>query len=358
MIEMSEVLFIGIGKSAVLWYRAALPAHHLGADWVGVRGEPPDLQVMTGIVKGDTALPVFGDYKVIVIQQPFGHAWLKQIRSLQARGIKVLYEIDDYIHSVGKQREHDYARFYDKARVAQHELCMRICDGMIVSTDYLARRYAKFNRRIYVCRNGIDLARYRLTRPERPTVNIGWAGATGHMRELIPWLNEAVIPVMHAYDNTCAVIVGQPGMANPIGQLFEDRTRAIGVPFTTLECYPAAMCLFDIALAPAGSTAWYRGKSDLRWLEASALKIPTIADPVVYPEIEHGVTGFHAGSPDEARVVLDALVSDKILRERVGQNAFDYICEYRSSDMAALQWSEVLTAVEGEYESIYQLERN
>ncbi len=355
MIEPKDILFMGLGKSAVLWYRCALPATHLGADWVGVMGEPPGVQVLTGIVRGDTQLPTYDDYKVIVIQQPHGRAWLKQIKALRARGIKVLYEVDDYLHGVGKQQMHDYSKHYTKQALAEYEICMRACDGMICSTQYIARRYAKFNRNIYVCRNGLDVNRYQLTRPERPTVNIGWAGATGHMASVIPWLNE-MLGVMAEHRNTCFVALGQPGLAQPVNQLLGD-DRAIGIPFAPIECYPAAMCMFDIALAPAGETTWYKGKSDLRWLEAGALGIPIVADPGVYPDIEHGITGFHASTPQEASECLRILVNDEQLRTRVGEAARQYVLRERTAADAAAQWFEVCSAVVGEHTSMHQLRR-
>ena len=42
---------------------------------------------------------------------------------------------------------------------------MRIVDGVICSTEFLARRYRKFNERQWVCPNGIDLKRYAYARP-------------------------------------------------------------------------------------------------------------------------------------------------------------------------------------------------
>ena len=52
------------------------------------------------------------------------------------------------------------------------------------------------------------------------------------------------------------------------------------------------MSTFDVALAPSGNNNLFRGKSDLRWLEASALGIPVVGDPEVYPE--------HRGRRDRA----------------------------------------------------------
>lgn len=346
---------MGIGKSAVMWYRVALPAINIGADWVGVAGEPPGLRVLTGLVKGNTTLPRYEDYKVVVIQQPSGNAWLRLIHRLKETGITVLYEVDDYLHGVGKQQTHDFSKHYTKKRLAEHEMCMRVCDGIICSTDYIARRYARHNRKIYVCRNGLDLGRYNLTRPSRPTVNFGWAGATGHIATLLPYLNE-LLPIMRERDDTCFVAIGQPGLAQAFGQEL-GAERAVGVPWTQLESYPAAMCMIDIAIAPSSHTAWYRGKSDLRWLEAGALGIPIIADPYIYPEIEHGVTGFHAADPKEMSEVARILLADDELRQRVGEAAREYVRERRSMEAMAPQWFEVLTAAAGGYDSVLQLAR-
>jgi Glycosyl transferases group 1 len=354
-LEAHEILFVGTDKTSVLWYRVALPAMALGADWVGVRGRPPGPQVVTGEVRGESMIPRYENYRLIVFQQVHGREWLAQINSLRKRGIKVLYEIDDYLHGVAKQTHHDYAKHFTKERLKGHELCMRACDGIICSTDYIARRYAKFNRNVYVCRNGLDVNRYSLTRPQRSTVTIGWAGATGHLAILLPWLN-ALLPVLSEHADTCFASIGDHTLAGPIGELI-GAERAIGIPFCPIECYPAAMTLFDIALAPAGRTAWYRGKSDLRWLEAGALGIPTIADPVVYPEVEHGITGFHAATPQEMAAILRELVVDGELRTRVGEAAREYVLNNRTSEIAATQWYEVCCAVAGEYESMHQLAR-
>ena len=70
------------------------------------------------------------------------------------------------------------------------------------------------------------------------------------------------------------------------------------------------MTLFDVAIAPSAENNQFRGKSDLRWLEASALGIPLVAHPDVYPDIEDGVTGVHASTPDEVEAALLRLIDD------------------------------------------------
>jgi glycosyltransferase involved in cell wall biosynthesis len=333
----SNVLFVGIGTSAPCWYRCALPARALGADWVGVRGEPS----APAFVTGEAARPLrgvadFASYDVVVLQQPRGTGWLAQIRALQAAGVRVLFEIDDYAHGVRKAKAHAQAATFDKKLLAALELTMRACDGIVCSTDYIAARYRTFNRNVWVCQNGLDLGRYDLTRRERDTVTIGWAGGTAHRPALLPWLREMLV-VMERHPQTRFMSVGVPGYAAPFAERF-GAERAIGLPWAPIEAYPAAMASFDIALAPASNSAFFRGKSDLRWLEASALGIPLVADPVLYPAIEDGVTGLHAGSPALAREAIEALVGDRDLRARIGGAAREYVREHRTSAAVAPQW--------------------
>lgn len=343
-----EVLFIGIGKTPVCWYRCAMPAMHMGADWVGINMTDderfPMLEVVTGVVKNDTIAPNIDDYKVVVVQQPYGQRWFKFILGLRERGIKVLYEVDDYLHGVRKQRGHDFGKHYGKEVLPKYELCMRAADGLICSTSFIANRYRRFNANTYVCRNGIDMARYRLTKPERDTVNIGWAGATGHVDALVEWINGGLLDVMVGRDKTTFVAVGQPQVAGGVARVLGE-SRALGLPFALIETYPAAMTMMDIALAPAQTTSWYRGKSDLRWLEAGALGIPVIAEPNLYPEIEHGVDGFHASTPGEMAEVLIELVDNETLRTGVGERARAHMENYRDMRHAVRQWLGVFEKV-------------
>jgi glycosyltransferase involved in cell wall biosynthesis len=339
-----RTLFVGRQRMAVAWYRCALPAEFLGADWIAIDDRGPELRQVAG-KDGVTIAPEdWSSYDVVVVQQPRGAAWVRRIRELQATGTVVLFEIDDYMHAVRKAADHDFRHVEDRKVVQGLELAMRVADGLICSTDWLARRYRTFNDRVYVCRNGLDLGRYAMTRPRRAAPVIGWAGATGHKQAVAPWL-DAVADVMRERPEVGFVSIGQPFHETVAAQVGGD--RCTGIPFTTLEAYPAAMTLMDIAIAPAGKSNFFRGKSDLRFLEAGALGIATIADPDVYPTLRHGVTGLHASTPAEARAHLLALVDDSELRERLGTAAREYVRGERDMRVMSGQWAAVLFDVMG-----------
>lgn len=334
-IDPKRVLFVGQGSSAVCYYRCALPAMAIGADWVGLAGEPPRFSYQTGLVKNGTLKPDFTDYDVVVLQQPRGYNWNRMIELFQEAGTTVIFEIDDYLHGIPSQKKHhDFASHYTKDTLRAIDIAMAMSDGVIVSTQYLADRYRHRNPRIHVCENGLDMARYNLTLPEREGVNVVWAGGTGHREGLLPWLR-ALIAVMDKYEHVSFVSIGQE-YADWLKPRFGPRAES--VPWTLIDTYPAAMCHGDVAMAPAGRGLFFRGKSDLRWLEAGALRIPAIASPRVYPRIEEGVTGFHADDELEVRTQLELLVNDASLRLEVGANARRYVEDHRTIQTMSESW--------------------
>jgi glycosyltransferase involved in cell wall biosynthesis len=341
--SLPKTLFLSRGSTAVAWYRCALPALALDMDWVCYdKAEPPHTKLVWGRTQTSLTFDDIAEYDVVVVQQPRGAAWLKAIRGWQAQGIVVLFEIDDWLRGINRKDDHDFADKFGRDVIADSELCMRVADGVICSTEWLAERYTAVNPNTYVCRNGLDVKRYALTLPRREHVTIGWAGATGHANSMRPWVDQ-VAAVLRERPQACFVSIGQKFADSLVPEFGPE--RALSVPWAPFDTYPAAMTLMDIALAPAGQDNFYRGKSDLRWLEAGALGIPLVADPVVYPDIEVGVTGFHAASPAEVREQLLRLVDDRALRERVGAAAKAHVLEHRNARVAAESWATVLRAV-------------
>ena len=277
-----------------------------------------------------------------MIQQPRGVRWMKLIRELQAAGVTVLYEIDDYVQSARKIKSHELTDIFDAEFVKEMEMAMRVTDGIVCSTDYLARRYRSFNDRTWACYNGIDLKRYAWPKPAREGVTIGWAGGVGHKASLARW-EPAIRSVLRARPETRFVSVGHGAAADYLEEFGPQ--RAVGLPPGKIEVYPAAMTMFDIAIAPSAENNLFRGKSDLRWLEASALGLPLVAHPDVYPEIEDGVTGVHARNPAEVETALMRLVDDRELRERIGAQAYAHVAEHRRIEVAAERWRSVLLEV-------------
>ena len=324
----------------VPWYRTGMPAFHLGCDWAGVIGEPGELLMETSLKRGGHTMPEFDAYKMIVLQYVSGAKWLKQIRDWQAKGIKVIYEVDDFLHGVRKVKNHQAAKAYSASKLREFELCMRACDAMIVSTDWLAHRYSRYNENIYVCKICIEGSRHRrLELPQRKTINVGWAGGVGHAEPVEMW-TPAIQSILDRYPRARFVSIGYNA-----AEMIERPKQAVHIPFTSIENFPAALCNFDIAIAPAARNNFFAAKSDLRWLETGALGIPLVADPFVYGEIEHKKTGWLANNPAAAVDGIEAFVQNPALRREIGAAAQKKILGERSIEHGLAQWEQVFVAV-------------
>jgi hypothetical protein len=327
---MGRVLFIGLGRSAVVHYRCRLPAEALGHDWIGVS---PEFHVETGNVDG---IPDVDRYDTVVCQQAHGPKWERRISMLRDKGVRILYETDDYLHGIRHLVDHGSSRWFTPAVMKQYDRCMEMCDGVIVSTQFLADRYRGINPSITVCRNGIDPERYDYRKPDRSYVTVGWAGGTGHYSAVRRWLEGGILDALADHPTSQFLAIGQPEVAQLAIERIGDE-RALGIPWGPFRTYSTAMAGIDIFLAPAGQDKWYRGKSDLRWLEASALGQPCICAPHIYPEAE-----LVAGSPGDAEAILRTFLERPGQIAAAGRVARDAVVPARSFPLAAEPWRELL----------------
>lgn len=335
-----------MGVARVVWYRVVLPAMFLECDWAGLAGSPPELQFVTGFVGGMTQPPDLMSYDIVVLQQPRGPGWMKMIREMRDKGITVLYEVDDYVHGIRQLPQHDFAPWFRKDHLKQMEMCMRACDGMIVSTEYLKEKYARFGRgRAWVCENGLDLARYRYTLPPRSTIDgvetvtILWAGATGHVDAVRPWAQE-IQGLMRKHPNLCFVSIGQ-GFGGWLHEEFG--VRAVSLPFSGLDTYPAAMMAGDIVVAPLGEHKWHQAKSDLRAMEAAALGLPIVADKHYKDSVVDGETGFVVSNTIGVRNRLERLICDREMRLKMGAVARQHATAKFDMRVRQVAWREALS---------------
>lgn len=275
-----DVLFVGLGKSVPQWYRCALPAYHLGAKWIGYSDRPPRGEIATGNTMFTRLDPSVA--KVFILQQARGPEWCRWIWKAREAGCKVLYEVDDFMPDVKKLVDSRSNSLPMTAKILnEYEMCMGACDGIIVSTEYIGKEWAdKVNARWWVCRNGIDTARFDRSRAKREVPRIGWFGGGAHDEAIALWA-----PAVTEFCNEMNLEFLS------VGQQYEDWSgikRLTRIPFGALECVPDVLAGIDIGLAPWVDTPFYRGKSDLRVLEGAAAGIAMLADGTGYDSVRDG----------------------------------------------------------------------
>ena len=117
MSALPRTLFLARGSSGIAWYRCVLPATALGADWAGALGKPPGLRFVSGVADGELSFDALFGYDVVIVQQGVGEQWFSAIRELQRAGVKVLFEVDDYLQAVRKIETHELKGQFDMTPV-------------------------------------------------------------------------------------------------------------------------------------------------------------------------------------------------------------------------------------------------
>lgn len=271
------------------------------------------------------------------------YVWMDWIDRRRAAGTRVLLEVDDYAHGWPELHErYPDPRFTNEGiakLVRTHETYMRSVDGLICSTAFTARQYRRFNRRTFTCLNLVECDEWRLPRGEwdDDRVRIGFYANQTDGRCMLPEWLPAVERVMERHDHVDFMAIGNPELLGGLTRRFGDRCDGRSM-ISGYADYKAALSEIDIALAPVPHLDVYRGKTDQRWLHASALGIPTVADPWAYLQVVDDETGLLASDVDQAERQIDRLVVDAKLRERIGRQAQEYVRRHRDMSVGVADW--------------------
>lgn len=319
---MSNILFNAVGAGMVTYYRTLLPALMLGHDVLIQNGDATVHQLLTSDGEQDEDKV----YDSVIMQMPMQPWHPNQIKALQETGSKVIVNVDDYIHDLPDMKgKHELYSVFSQDHIDAYESSMSLADGIITSTDWLADRWKDSNR-TWVCPNGLDLGRYNCKPVSRPKgfedlIVLGWSGAVGHLGSFGD-IAHVLSDLMREYDQLGLFTVGAR-VFKKLHYRKQFRKRLKHFDWMDHWDYPPHMMMFDIGLAPAEDSDFFRAKSQLRLYEYSAVGIPTIGHPVTYSEIDHGQTGFHAYDDADWYKYLRQLIRDEDLRLAMGASAHE-----------------------------------
>lgn len=195
-------------------------------------------------------------------------------------------------------------------------------DLVTTTTSVLKDLFSRYSYRVRQLRNMVDLNVWRpLNLVKDEWVRIIYQGGWSHYMDFME-VKEALEKVLEAYPNVKLVVMGQwyPGV---FGGRFQDRIELHD--WADVELYPWIFKTLnaDIGICPLENTQFNSAKSEIKWVEYSALKIPTVSSAVrpYCVAMDHGKTGFVAKDSDEWAGYLSNLIEDEQLRKDVGEEA-------------------------------------
>lgn len=229
----------------------------------------------------------------ILLTRHTNGAVMDVVRDLNPRAA-IIYDLDDDLLHLPVENQ---ARVLFTPEVKERiKVNLALADAVTVSTEPLAEALRAFNENMVVVPNAIDPALHRLSALPKSdgTIRVGWAGSVTHVRDVQPAI-VALTQVMAERPNVRAVVMGQLG-AKLIKKLDPNRTYW-QQPVVFKDYYKMLHgCGIDIGLAPIRPNAFNDCKSDVKWLEYSAVGAAVVASDFgpYRRSIRHGVTGLLA----------------------------------------------------------------
>ena len=246
---------------------------------------------------------------------------------------------------------------------------MRQADALMVTTPHLGELYTQFNENVYVIENSLDFRGDRkfvgwdkVSVRKHKGIRLGWIGGRAHFEDLMmvsPVLREilkkhsdvTLVLVNSALKPSCKAL-GKEYPFEGLSVQYADRSVAIN-----RYAQFAASFGFDIGLAPLVDCSFNRSKSNLRWLEYSALSLPTVATDVGHfsATIPNGTQALlvKENDPDKWFNSIETLIKDENMRIEMGRQAYkrvkkDYNVERNSPKYLRLLKELANTSIEQE----------
>lgn len=273
----NRATFIGFGYAGVAHYRAAMPASALG-EGLFIRD---DRTLAVKKVVGETSAPV------IVYNNPYLDFQLAECAEILQNGGRLIVDCDDDLRACMDNPHLLSPERFTEERVAAWESCLKAATLVTTSTEHIADSLRKrLGVECMVCPNAIDLDRFNIQKhPRAKTATvIGWSGGAGHL-DAIERVVPALEKVLAERKDIVFAMIGEPAPGVGVEKLLPNAAaskQAFDFGFGGLYEYPQVLCQFHIGLAPAVDNEFYRGKSDIRFLEYAASYVYPIAQQPTY----------------------------------------------------------------------------
>jgi processive 1,2-diacylglycerol beta-glucosyltransferase len=316
----------------------------------------PDLSPYFKITSGTTYKNI--DTDIIIIDR----LWkpdlsFKDIESLRRHTLKknitLIYSLDDNLLDLRNfEPSNSYPGTNEKNII---RYLIRESDGVIVSTGQLHNRIKHMNSRVMVIENQLDERLIPGTErfPKKtisPHITIGYMGTRTHDRDFFEIL-PAVKKILFTYKDTVRLeFLGALEDDRYIHQLPNaKRLNNDGyIEYCKFWQWMNEHIFWDIALAPLRIDEFNVCKSDIKFLDYSALAIPGVFSrgPSYDNSVFHGKTGLLSrNETDEWVQNLEQLIESRKLREEIGIQAQEYLFSKRILKKNIFKWKDALEKI-------------
>lgn len=276
----------------------------------------------------------------------------------------VIYDIDDLvidtkytdnIKFLNTLSEEDKKAYDDGVRRMQKTLLL--CDAAITTTERLAKELKNYVDDVFINRNTASDRMVQLSENaiynrdvlpfvdkksmkknekqlqkkwidnievRRGKTRLGYFSGSITHNDDFNMILPVIIKVLKKYPNVELYVVGELEIPD---SLLPYKEQIKATPFMDWQKLPELIASVDINLVPLENSIFNEAKSENKWVEASLVKVVTLASNVgaLGQMIEHDITGLLCNDNDDWFKYLELLICDKDLRKEIAERAYDYV---------------------------------
>ena len=276
---------------------------------------------------------------IIIYRSPISPELLRLCHLAKDYGKPVFFDIDDLVFDTVYTDQLSYTQGlnpvekgnYD-AGVRNYGYMLENCDGAITSTNQLQEELKKYQSTVLLNRNlasdeliSISSQFLKDYSQVSDVVKIGYFSGSISHNENFELIKPAIKQLLKKYSNVQLHIVGIldiPKDMKPFGN------QIVTHDYVDWDKLPALISEVDINLAPLVDSIFNRAKSEIKWIEAALVKVPTVASKIgaFSDEVVDGETGLLA-TDDEWFDKLESLVLSLELRQKLAESAYRAVLE-------------------------------
>jgi len=299
---------------AIGWYRIVNPLSKLGAN----------IEIGLGVsMNAESAMKLksLGDIWVCKMADNENIDFIYGAHK-EFTGCKFVLDLDDEIDNIDPTHP-DYHALEDRKHMRIR--MTQIADHVICATEQIKDAVSKYNPYCTVIPNSIDPAIWKFDNKKKNDgkIRIGWMSSGSHFVDS-PIIEDIMVEICEEFPNVEFHIAGMIHNDTK-GKNWYHHKGTYG--YKLFPKFYASLGI-DIAIAPLKDIPFNRCKSNIKYLEASMLGIPTVASDVApYQCIKHGETGYLASNPRQFKKYLVWLIKDAKKRIEMGERAKKYTLE-------------------------------
>ena len=256
----------------------------------------------------------------------------------------VYFDIDDLVFDTVYTDQLSYTQGLSEKEKGNYDAGVRnygkmlaACDGAITSTNQLKEELLKYQDIVLLNRNLASSELMEVSscfikdyNQQSQQVKIGYFSGSISHNENFELIKPALKKLLEAYPFIELHIVGHLDIPTDM-KVYEQ--QIIVHDYVDWKTLPQLISQVDINLAPLVDSIFNRAKSEIKWLEAAMVKVPTIASDIgaFADMVIDGQTGLLA-KENEWKEKLDSLIFSAELRQKLAENAYHFVLENCSLD--------------------------